>query len=184
MSAKFDENGCLPEGVHPYNEDNFRNDFVIAFPASAMRAKICDGFYRLRADVLPLGVHGIQWIDGSFVTAMQEPDDVDVVTFCDYDLFNSYSEQARDLIDRLLNVEDGPVPKYMTHTFFEPCCAPTHHYYPAFEARRRFWRRWFGKTRDIPNPPSPDSPGHAKGFASMMIGDIAACPPVSIERGK
>jgi len=35
-----------------------------------------------------LGLAGLQWVYGSFVTAKTEPGDLDVVTFCDYSLLN------------------------------------------------------------------------------------------------
>ena len=41
-------------------------------------------------DALPAGAALTQWIDGSFVTGKQNPNDIDLVTFVDFALYEQY----------------------------------------------------------------------------------------------
>jgi hypothetical protein len=58
-----------------------------------------------------------------------------------------------------------------------------HPFHPVFEQARQYWRNWFGKTREIPNPPGPHLPGRPKGFVQMALGDAAQAPVIAMERG-
>lgn len=56
------------------------------FATSLARRGILEGFLKLRAELMALGLRGFQWLDGSFVEdieaqAGRDPNDIDVVTF-------------------------------------------------------------------------------------------------------
>ena len=56
------------------------------FASNPVRRAILEGFLRLRAELLGLGIQGFQWLDGSFVEDIairegREPNDIDVLTF-------------------------------------------------------------------------------------------------------
>ncbi len=170
----------LPDGVHPCDETELREVFVGGFEGSKSRGTICEGFARLRAEVSNLGVSAMQWVDGSFVEANPEPRDVDVVSFCDYDALNGLVAPAQQTIVQLLNGREATKLRFYTHTFLVPSCPPGHPYHAAFETQRAYWRKWFGQTREIPNPPGLDLPGYPKGFLQMSLGNAA--PAVDIGR--
>jgi hypothetical protein len=163
----------LPDGVHSCDETDLREVFVRGFEGSSSREVICEGFLKLRAEVSSLGISATQWVDGSFVESKLDPGDVDVVSFCDYDALNRLVAPAQQALVQLVNGREATKAVFQTHTFLVVSCSAGHHYHPVFEAARSYWRTWFGKTREIPNPPGPDLPGHPKGFLQMALG-IAA----------
>lgn len=172
----------LPDGVYSCDEPSVRARFVDAFPASKTRPTICGGFFELRHEAAGRGITGVQWVDGSFVESKLDPEDVDVVTFCDYDFLNKLDTPKQQFVVESLNGRERTKGRYNTHTFLVPCCSAGHPYHPIFENWRTYWRKWFGKTRDFPNPPGPDLPGHPKGFIEMRLGDSANVPTVSTAR--
>jgi hypothetical protein len=173
----------LPDGVHPCDEATFHGRFVLSFPGNACRHAICKGLFSLRARAAALGVVGVQWVDGSFVEDKPDPGDVDVVTFCDYDFLNCLPRPAQDALVPLLNGQEAAKAEYHTHTFLVASCAPDHPYFQAFEPIRLYWRHWFGRTRETPNPPGPNLPGVPKGFVRIALGDPDQAPTIS-ERGQ
>ena len=61
-------------------------EFCDSFATTAKRKEILEGFLKLRAELLALGIHGFQWLDGSFMENIEsqegrDPKDIDVVTF-------------------------------------------------------------------------------------------------------
>lgn len=90
----------LPEGVHPCDETTLKERFVADFPKSTTRKGICEGFMQFRKDSAAHGFCALQWVDGSFVEEEQDPHDVDVVMFVDYDRFVRASLDARGFAAR------------------------------------------------------------------------------------
>ncbi|HLA81864.1 MAG TPA: hypothetical protein VJP78_09670 [Thermoleophilia bacterium] len=180
----FDLNGNLPDGVYACDEATFQERFVTAFPKSRTRALICEGFLRWMKEAARAVEAATQWVDGSFVSENggEDPKDVDVVTFYDRNYLNRLNEEATRAIRALLDGGTSTKPEYHTHTILVACCGTEDPYYPVFESSRLYWRTWFGKTRDIPDPPGPDRPGNRKGIVEMTIGDAKACPVISHER--
>jgi hypothetical protein len=90
----FNQSGVLPPyvgsdptqqaGVSPYEAT--LTELVLRFGTSAQRRDILDGFLNHRSALIGLGIHGLQWLDGSFVESVEtdqqrSPNDIDVVTF-------------------------------------------------------------------------------------------------------
>lgn len=94
-------NRVLPDGVHECDESEFEENFVKGFPNSRTRKSICDGFFWLRDEVEEIDIPAVQWVDGSYVESKIDPNDIDVVSFCDCDRLNSLSR------DTLLQLLDG-----------------------------------------------------------------------------
>jgi hypothetical protein len=90
---------------------------------------------------------------------------------------------AQQFLLECLNGMEAAKATHHTHTFFVPSCAAGHPYHAAFDAQRRYWRNWFGKTRDIPRPGGPSIPGRPKGFVRMALGDAHRAPDIATERG-
>ena len=172
----------LPEGVHPCDETTFKDRFVTGFPQSTTRKGICDGFLRFRMDLVARGFCAIQWVDGSFVEEKQDPSDVDVVTFVDYDWLNCAPPDAKRFADEVLDAKDKDVTKtkYSTHAFLVRACPQDHAYYAVFEEWRQYWRKWLGHTRAEGNA----RPQYAKGLVSMVLGGVTRAPHVSTEGSK
>ena len=66
-------------------------EFVRRFAITDARIIICQGLLDYRDELRTMGVHGFQWLDGSFVEdvenfrpAKPQPADIDIVTFADF----------------------------------------------------------------------------------------------------
>ncbi|HTU90807.1 MAG TPA: hypothetical protein VMF69_12080 [Gemmataceae bacterium] len=169
----------LPDGVYSTDETAFRVRFVDRFAGSQTRGGICQGFFMLRTHAGGHSIVAIQWVDGSFVEGKQNPGDVDVVSFCDYDFLNGLDTQGQEFVVQYLGGGEMTKARYQTHSFLVASCSVDHHYYAAFEAARAYWRKWFGRTRDVPNPPGPNLPGRTKGFIQMTLGDPNRAPDIN-----
>ncbi len=172
----------LPDGVYPCDEETLRLQFVDRFPDSRTRRPIYDGFRLLRREAAGRGIVAKQWVNGSFVEGKPHPGDVDVASFCDYDFLNGLDAESQRFVVELLNGREATKTRYLTHTFLVVFCPPGHPYRPVFDQARAYWRTWFGKTRDIPDPPGPDLPGRVKGFLQMTLGEAGQAPVIPSER--
>lgn len=174
--------GVLPEGIFPCDTTTFRFRFVEAFPQSETRASIYAGFEQLRHDAEELGLAGTQWVDGSFVESKLNPNDIDVVTFCDYDHLNELDEPGQQFARNCLNGRETTLEKYRSHTFLVISCSCSHPDFTVFERFRAYWRQWFGGTRDAPTDSSTIGPPVSKGIVEMIFGDPVIAPQISPER--
>ena len=104
------------------------------------------------------------------------------MSYCDYDFLNGLDTERQRFVVESLNGREATKARYQTHTFLVPSCPPGHPYRVVFEQGRAYWRAWFGKTRDIPNPPGPDLAGRQKGFLEMTVGVAGQAPVIGSER--
>jgi hypothetical protein len=72
MLPPFDENGCLPRGVHPCSCNYFRERFSY----NSRRFTLLVGFLTLAEMLARVGCTQI-WVGGSFVTEKEFPNDFD-----------------------------------------------------------------------------------------------------------
>jgi len=175
MLPALDQRGLLPDGVHSAGEVELEARFADSPP----RQRIFGGFMRLRREAESFGLAGMQWVDGSFVTAKAEPSDLDVVTFCDYDLLNRLSPIIEPFYARALSAEKDGVRNYGCDTYAVPACAADHAYFPVFEKWRVYWRKYFATVRD---PVTGRTIAEDKGFVSLPFGDPALVPAVRTTR--
>jgi len=162
----------LPDGVYSTDEATFYDRFVGQLPESTTREDIYGGFMRLRGESRERGIRATQWIDGSFVESKPDPEDVDVVTFCDYDELNALRDENQRFVAERLAGGEATKMLYKTHTFLVPSCNSDHEYYAVFEHCRAYWRTWFGTART----------GQRKGITEMAIGDPNQAPRISHAR--
>lgn len=85
----FDENGHLfPYESIEVNLDTLEAYFVTAFPNSQTRKQLFENYlhyiYRFQDEVFPFFE---QYINGSFVTKKENPKDIDIVTFLDFEVY-------------------------------------------------------------------------------------------------
>ena len=162
----------LPDGVYSTDEATFYDRFVGQMPESTTREDICRGFMQLRGESRERGILARQWVDGSFVESKPDPEDVDVVTFCDYDELNALRDEDQRFVEERLAAGEATKMPYRTHTFLVPSCNSEHEYYGVFEHYRRYWRTWFGTTRT----------GQRKGIIEMAIGNPNHAPRIGHTR--
>jgi len=156
----------LPFDIYDCDEQELNTRFVAAFPNSNTRSDIFQGFIRLRHEASSTGISAIQWVNGSFVSSKVDPDDIDVVSFVDYDELNKCSHVHGTLINDLLNGGENTKPQYRTHTFLVLACASNHPYFQVYEHWRTYWLEKWGKTYEDKNTGIKEP----KGFLKMSIG--------------
>jgi hypothetical protein len=78
MRLKFNNEGCLPQGISELTLDEFEEEFI--FDKSQRRQEIF-GHYKIHLnDIEETGCCLNHWIDGSFVTLNENPSDIDTLT--------------------------------------------------------------------------------------------------------
>lgn len=175
MVPAFEAQGLLPDGVYATDEP----ELVSRFGDSGTRNKILGGFIRLRREAEALGLAGVQWVDGSFVTIKAQPGDLDVVTFCDYELLNRLEPSIKGFYARALSAGKQSVPTYDCDTYATPSCDSNHPYFPIFERTRCYWRKHFAALYD---PLTGQDVAKDKGFVCLPFGDPSLVRAVSTTR--
>lgn len=74
---------------------------VDAYPASQSRAEIMSGLESIHGRLVGLSITGEMWVDGSFLTKKEEPDDVDVVVIAPSVFFDHGSTRQIAYLDWL-----------------------------------------------------------------------------------
>jgi len=74
------ETGYLPYGKHKPSFKEFEARFVVAFPDSETRSEIMLKYKQHCKELISLDIAEKQWIDGSYVTNVVNPGDIDLLT--------------------------------------------------------------------------------------------------------
>lgn len=96
-ALKFDTRGNLK----PYERikltiDEFENFFITDFGGSKTRKLIYENYIDYVFEIQSkIDMQITQWIDGSFVTRKLNPNDIDIVTFIDYNIYESKEDIIR-----------------------------------------------------------------------------------------
>lgn len=96
---EFDENGFLkPYDLIETDLATIEKIFVDSVPLSSTRKAIFESYLSYNEElrkIIPTGF--IQWIDGSFTTKKVNPNDIDIVTFVDFEVYNANEKQIDEL---------------------------------------------------------------------------------------
>ena len=93
----FDENGYLPSGICNMNFEEFENLFC---KNSHKRKEISEEYKKHISEIKNTGYFLDHWIDGSFVTTKENPNDIDTLT--EFDGFESEKNNDQTKIDELI----------------------------------------------------------------------------------
>jgi len=139
----------LQPGIHDITVNDLSNYFVSPFSDQEKRIQLIERFGYLFEKVEQIGISFEIWIDGSFVTKKEEPNDIDIAFFYDPIQVNSLPADKKNI---LIEVSDNSLSKYRYYcdVYFIP---------NNDVALRSYWRGWFGYTRtEMP-----------KGFARITV---------------
>ena len=75
----MDEKSLLAPGMHDFDLDEIGNQFLNGFPNSSTRKTLLDGLESFVEQLQKVGVPIELWIDGSFTTEKENPNDIDMV---------------------------------------------------------------------------------------------------------
>jgi hypothetical protein len=177
----FEQNGLLPDGVHVATRPELEARCVTPFPASKTRPGIFAAFSGYQDALEALGLNVTQWADGSFVDQLRlDPEDIDVVNFCNFADLVAIAVAQRPQVSALLNGGEATKVAYKTHTFLRILFPAGHAMAANFEAQRKYWRTWFATPQDYTGPVKVPAPQRGpKGIVQITIGDATLCPAVS-----
>lgn len=139
----------LAPGIHDLTKETLEEHFVSPFSLQEKRKQLLERFGFLLEKVEEVGIAFEIWINGSFVTSKDEPNDIDIAFFYDPIQANALPDEKKLLFSEIAN---NSLTKYRYN-----CDV----YFLANNNTnlRSYWRGWFGFTRTET----------AKGFARITI---------------
>lgn len=144
---KFNKQGLLvPADIIEVELSTFKAYFVDAFPNSKTRKSLFENYlryiYRFQDDVFPIFE---QWINGSFVTKKENPNDIDLVTFLN---FRAYEARGDKILDKFwtFSLEEQGIDSYIVKEF------PEHHTFRKeyLDFQKIWYERYIFGKHDIP----------------------------------
>ena len=143
----FDSFGNLPAGIHEYDIEGVKSEFVDSFPHSNTRSAILVGLIAYRKDVGSIVEDYEQILDGSFVTAKNDPNDVDCFISINADILNALEPDQKTAFEVLV-AGKATQSKYKVDAYlcaFVPESHPNYHHY---RTMRKYWLGEFGYDRN------------------------------------
>lgn len=134
----------LPAGIHATTFEQIKIVAVDAFPNSKRRRLLHNNLMDWATKIQTLGVHGFLWIDGSFSTTKENPNDIDLIFFLSPTTIDSAEEDIIKEIKILLD-RSYVATAYNLDLYIMSEGLPTPEEY---EWRKSYWRGWFGFCRD------------------------------------
>ena len=146
-------------------------EFEAAFVSNTRRKALYELYLNYTDDLRKIiGNEFIQWIDGSYVTSKEAPEDVDLVTFIDVDICKKH-EKLLNAFKYPLSKEnyktggnrqigkEGYIDAYTVETY-----PPDHRHYFDYQCNRAYWLEEFSKA-------SANRQGirHPKGFVEIKF---------------
>lgn len=141
---QFDSNGNLyPPQIIETDFETFKSTFVEGFEGSRTRIGIFEQYIEYLNDLRGLfDAPFYQWIDGSFVTRKINPNDIDLVTFVDFEIYNQ-NEKTIDEYRRSRYAKDRVLDGYFVKTYPE-----SHKRFNFLETDKLQWFHTFNRVKN------------------------------------
>ena len=111
--------------------------FVADFSTSTTRFELWKNYLEFISELQAIvGTGFSQWINGSFTTKKQNPRDIDLLIFLDWNIYESHEKKLRDWRKALW--EKG------LDCYYLKVYPESHKLYPLYEMDRAFWNFQFG----------------------------------------
>ncbi len=81
-----------------------------------------------------------QWVDGSYVTKKSNPQDIDIINFVDFEIYESIIIKSEELKNNFIK------DKFNLDTHFIAIYPESHPKYFFFKSDSAYWNDWFSKT--------------------------------------
>jgi hypothetical protein len=147
MIPDFEANGQLPVGYIRPTLSIFKQRFVIDCPGSVTRENIFNGYIKFCSKLLSLNAAEIQWVNGSFTTDKENPNDIDFVTHIDVKKLNPCDEVKETLSK--LNDRERVKKECKCDAYFIPLYPPEMPERHADTVKSiKYWSKWFARDRE------------------------------------
>lgn len=128
----------LPAGIHDIELSNLDNLFVDNFANNTRRGHLVSQLRIFLTELSKVNAKFEIWLDGSFLTLKDEPDDIDLLIVFDKNQINALSVDEEIIINSLFHRATTKI-RYDLDILL---CRNDD------EKNRSFWRGWFGFTRN------------------------------------
>jgi len=142
----FNSNGYLEPGLHQMTIEEFEAAFVTPFPHSNTRANILVGYVKHHEDLATILDSFEEFVDGSFTTNKNDPNDVDLVVLADGDVVDALSPDQKARLSELVGGKLTQQ-KYLCDAYFCPTYPEMHPLFVHTRPQRKYWMGEFGFDR-------------------------------------
>lgn len=144
---RFNELGYLEPGFHDLNISEIKEEFVHKFNNSITRKDILKGYINYLSDLNRCGISQAEfWINGSFSTRKENPNDIDMVLIIEKDLLDNVPEDKHDIMRVLIDPNQARI-KYKCDAYLLVKVDQGHIAYSDYTSNRSYWRGWFSFDR-------------------------------------
>lgn len=137
----------LEPGFHPVSMERVRELCVTDFPYSRSRPEIMKGVEEVVRRLLAAKVPGELWIDGSFLTKKDEPDDADLLWCGEAEPYNNGTPEQKAVM-RWFDEDDLRTP-YRCDSRLSLIHPVGHIFHQDDLSVREYWRKRFGEGRGV-----------------------------------
>ncbi len=164
MSLTFDERGYLkPYEMQNLTLEDFNTIFVESFSITSTRHDIFQRYLQFLQDFSDQVTDSFeQWINGSFVSRKENPNDLDFVTIVEHTIFAEKEKLIEDRF-RLLGARE----LYQLDAYTMRKYPEGHQNVAIFKGELAYWTHWFGHT-----PKNRAKVKFKKGFISIHFQDF------------
>ncbi|MEM1120786.1 MAG: hypothetical protein AAGJ18_10080, partial [Bacteroidota bacterium] len=138
----FDKNGFLqPYEITEISIDTFIKQFVTGLEDKNHRMTLFNHYLKVMIDLKQIvNKPFFQWIDGSFTTTKELPNDIDIVSFIDSDIL---AKKGRFVLD----LKRMSKQKYSLDLHFAPTCKWNHRLFEESKKYKDIWEDVCGSSR-------------------------------------
>ena len=134
----MEQKPLLEAGLHDFKLNEIGNHFLKDFPNSKTRKVLIDGLNSYVTQLSSIGAPIELWIDGSFTTNKEDPNDIDLVIFSPASILNSLTPEKQRLFQALTD-RTSVMSNYGCDALFCPT---------KDQNMRSYWRGWYGFDRN------------------------------------
>ncbi len=148
----FNENGYLEPGFHNKDIIEVEDKLVTNFNDSTTRKAIIEGYRAFIRKFKECGINVVEhWIDGSFVSTKENPNDIDMLFIIDKEALDNLPHDAQNIFSQELFNKNVAIEKYKCDVYLLVRVPEEDPNYLKFVNKRNYWRGQFGFDRyDIP----------------------------------
>lgn len=139
----FNEYGYLEPGFHDLDINEIKNRFVLNFNNSSTRKDILNDYIEFIDTLEQCGIERAEcWIDGSFATQKENPNDIDMVLIINKDILDNVPEDKKSILYELFTPQLAKI-KYRCDAYVLAKVDEGHSDYNDYFSNRSYWRGLF-----------------------------------------